>query len=1176
MTPYRCHPATPLSFCHAARRPAGKYAGGPGRAIAAAVLFLLALAPPAGAATRFGPWHASFIAGGVGIPHPVAADAPFLRADAPFTMTLWFDGSTRPGAPALLASIGAPAQPEARRVGIDARGRLFFASGDARLAAPRPLRPGPHFVALRYDGRTASLFLDGRLAASGTMALTAVGVPPPAMHWEENAKLPPRVDIAPAQPELPDNSHFAGRIADMRIDDGALDDATLATMARTPPDWERLSYDRADKPWPVQLRQQAGNRSPQPPETLPVSREAPGRPVAKPLPDATPLKPRGPASWTLAGGWRLAAAPDVAGDGATLSRPGAVLSGPWHVATVPGTVLTTLVDRGVYPEPSHGLDNLTIPESLARQDYWYRTEFATPADARRWTLTFEGINYAAEVWLNGTRLGDIKGAFIRGRFDVSPLLATGGRNALAVRISPPPHPGIPTEESPRAGPGENGGIMLLDGPTFVASEGWDWIPAIRDRNSGIWQDVVLDASGTVRIGDPRIVTRLPRPDNSIAELSVTVPLDNPGAATRMTVSAAFDDVRVSKSVDVPTGASRVAFTPAEFPALVVRDPRLWWPNGYGEPALHAMHIAVADAGGVSDQRDIRFGMREISYEMSAFDAGGALRRVALTPDRADGTPLLAVDHDHIHETPRAWAVSLANGDAKARPGLAPLPEDPLSPFLVVRVNGVRIAIRGGAWGTDEMMKRVSRARLEPYFRLERDAHMNLIRNWVGQNTEAVFYDLADEYGLLVWNDFWESTQDYNLEAADPALFLANARDVIARFRNHPSILVWVPRNEGVPQPGLNESLDALVREEDGTRLYLPTSNIVNLQVSGPYTWREPAGYFDRYSKGFAVEVGTASFTTIDAFKAAIAPADQWPMSDAWTYHDWHLDELRDAKLFMRAMDAKLGPSTSLETFEKRAQLLNYDSYRAIFEGLNAGLWTRNSGRILWMTHPSWPSNMWQIHASDYDTNAAYYGARLASERLHVQLNQDDHRLAVINLTLAPANGLTVEAAIHALDGRLLDRRTARLDAAANATTPSFLLPVDRYDQTAPVLVRLMLRDAAGRLLSRNMYWQAGSDAATRPLAAMPPADVTARLTRADDRLVLALANGGSVPALLAKATLLDRAGARVLPAYYSDNYVSLLAGETAEIVIEAPALAAADHVRLNGWNMADRIVPVER
>ena len=117
-----------------------------------------------------------------------------------------------------------------------------------------------------------------------------------------------------------------------------------------------------------------------------------------------------------------------------------------------------------------------------------------------------------------------------------------------------------------------------------------------------------------------------------------------------------------------------------------------------------------------------------------------------------------------------------------------------------------------------------------------DVYKRQIRNWVGQNTEEVFYDLADEYGLLIWNDFWATTQNYNVEPEDPELFLANARDTILRFRNHPSIVVWCGRNEGVPQPVLNKGLAELITSLDGTRYYSPSSNQVNLQNSGPYKY----------------------------------------------------------------------------------------------------------------------------------------------------------------------------------------------------------------------------------------------------------------------------------------------------------------------------------------------------
>ena len=188
---------------------------------------------------------------------------------------------------------------------------------------------------------------------------------------------------------------------------------------------------------------------------------------------------------------------------------------------------------------------------------------------------------------------------------------------------------------------------------------------------------------------------------------------------------------------------------------------------------------------------------------------------------------------------------------------------------------------------DDPRRRIARDHLEPFFELHRAAHLSIIRNWLGQDTEAVFYDLVDEYGLLKPNDFWVSTQDFPLEPQDPELFLANARDVVSRFRNHPSIAVWFGRNEGVPQPILNEGLADLIATLDGTRYYTGSSNSVNLQGSGPYNYRPPEQYFTGLARGFSVEVGTPSVSTLEALRASLPEAERWPLGDTYAYHDWH-------------------------------------------------------------------------------------------------------------------------------------------------------------------------------------------------------------------------------------------------------------------------------------------------
>jgi hypothetical protein len=561
-------------------------------------------------------------------------------------------------------------------------------------------------------------------------------------------------------------------------------------------------------------------------------------------------------------------------------------------------------------------------------------------------------------------------------------------------------------------------------------------------------------------------------------------------------------------------------------------------------------------------------------------------------------PVVDVSHEGIRDIPAPTAeamnapedrrgnlyshvASLAPG-AENSPAIQLLTDLRASPYLVLRVNGMRIAARGGNWGMDDSRKRVSRAHLEPFFRLHRDAGLNIIRNWVGQSTEETFYDLADEYGMLVWNDFWESTQNYNIEAEDPTLFLANAADTIQRFRNHPSIALWCGRNEGVPQPIINMGLDNLVRTLDGTRYYSPSSNAVNLQSSGPYRYQNPADYYTRLNRGFSVETGTPSMSTLESFQSAIAKEDQWPISDAWAYHDWHQSGNGDVAPFMAEIETEFGTPTSLEDFERKAQMLNYVDHRAVFEGMNANLWAPNSGRLLWMTQPAWPSTMWQILSSDYDTQASYFGVKKACEPLHVQLNLATYRVDVINTTTAPQKGLTVSAKVYSLTSVPLSQATERKDVAADSTASAMHLDLAPFLAQGVVLVKLELRDAAGAMVSQNLYWLGAKPSSYRELNRLAPGllKATASATTAGEmvKVTIQLANITAYASLENKLTLVDASDkARILPAYYSDNYISLLPGETRTVDVDFPASAAhgAAEITLRGWNAVAQTIAVK-
>ncbi len=1129
------------------------------------------------ASVLYGPYSGRFLRGGIGLSKPLPAHEPLAQARQDWSLTLWFK-TAEAAQTALLAGVGSPSETSPRYLALREGKPVFWAGGagaDHELASSATLTAGTwHSLAISTDAEGTHLFVDGTAVAASRLVLGPAS---------------PAFELAPAASAsffAPAPTHFGGLLGLVSLRTGTLNASDLAAL-RTPPEGlDALPFEEGSKPWMVQTHAGGnGMRAPQNPATLPHSLTPPQKPAATaPIAGVDQVRD---GRMLLRHGWQMIDAADVHAAGEQIATESFDTKG-WMQATVPGTALTTLIDRGVYPDPDYGLNNMAIPDSLSTHSFWYRDVFSA-ADLRgsHKELTFHGINYRADVWLNGHKLGVIIGGFLHTSFDVTPYLQA--HNVLAVFIQPPPHPGIAHEQSIAAGAGGNGGLMMLDGPTFGATEGWDWIPGIRDRNIGIWQDVELSAHGAVKLDTPQIITHLPLPDRSRAEMTVRVPLTNAGTGeVKGTLEIGFDDVRIAKQVTAAPGESTIEFSPAEYKQLILEHPKLWWPNGYGDPALHTMTLRFQAGGATSDTRQDRFGIREISYEVAALDNAGHVRNVEVLPTvaaLASKTPearlIVNQTHEGFRETPGGWTTSLMPGMDHA-PAVRDVPGSKTGTALVIRVNGVRIAIRGGSWGMDDMRKRVSRERMEPYFRLHREANVDIIRNWMGQNTEDVFYDLADEYGLLVWNDFWDSTQDYNLEPTDAALFLRNAKEVIHRYRNHPSIAIWCGRNEGVPPPTINEGLIDLIAEEDGTRYYSADSNTINLHASGPYKYQEPEAYFTTLSRGFAVEVGLPSPPTREAFESFLPKTDQWPISDAWAYHDWHQDSNGDVAPFMQTIIEEFGAPTSLADFDRKAQMLNYVGHRAVFEGMNAHLWQPNSGRMLWMTQPAWPSTVWQIFSHDYDTQASFYGVKKAAEPVHIQMNLPDHDVAIVNNTLDALSGLHVSGGVYTTASKLLFEKTATVAAPSDETTPALALDLDAaLRQEKVLLVKLNLTDSQGKLLSENFYWVYENKSDMQKLNAIAPASLTATAARAaasagEARIDVKLSNNSGSAAIATKLTLQDAAGERILPAYYRDNYVSLLAGESKTISVAFPADAAASgmKVAVRGWNVPEDSVPV--
>ena len=908
----------------------------------------------------------------------------------------------------------------------------------------------------------------------------------------------------------------------------------------------------AQAPHQQMLSTNFGLPSPQPKETLPVSSvpvQFPER-VAK-TPVQTVLRPVSGNAWEITSGWEL-----CEGD--------KVMTDDWYNATVPGTVLRTLVDQGVYPDPYYGLNNLAIPEDLCRKDWWYRCSFELSEDMlskETLELLFNGINYKADIWFNGQKIGNIAGAFIRGRFDITDLAKA--ENTLAVHIFPPANPGIPHEQSPRSGGGKNGGALCLDGPTFFCSEGWDWMPGVRDRNIGIWQDVQLVATGGISLGDTQVITDLPLPDVSYADLSVLTSLKNSTSSEKSVIlEGKVGDIAFTKEVDVPAETEmEVCISAADMPQLRMKNPKLWMPNGYGDPNLYELELRCLEESEVSDVQKTRFGVRELSYELTVDAPSAKGLRIEHNP-LADNHLGEILDHRMLRDTLGGLHIpSLAEG-IKVE-DLNRIPNDGMSPYLVIKVNGVRIFCRGGNWGMDDMMKNVSREHLEPYLILHKEAGFNMIRNWTGASTSETLYELCDEYGMMVWNDFWLSTEGFNLNPLDEDLFMRNAVDVVRRFRHHPSIAIWCPRNEGYATETLERRLSAMIQEEDITRRYHPNSRRCNLRWSGPWHYYKDAGVYYSYdAHGFNTELGSPSVPTAASMRKMMPEADQWPISDTWHYHDL-LDGLTE---YVNAVDRLYGKAESLDDFCRKVQLINYDSYRAMFESWNSRLWGDASGVLLWMSHPAWPSVEWQTYSWDYETFGSYFGSRKACEPVHVQMNLDDHDVVVLNTTTSPLDDMKVTLTCYDLAGKKISATTVKdIDVPANSRKDLFRAELDGINGN--YIVRLVLSDRKGKVVTVNDYMMRGEGTEDfKALNSVGKAQIKARKVSSQDGVLrYEITNTTGNIAFNLKFNLCDeKTGEIILPAFFSDGYFHLLPGEKRTLEVHSPSTGA---IMVEGYNV---------
>jgi exo-1,4-beta-D-glucosaminidase len=835
-------------------------------------------------------------------------------------------------------------------------------------------------------------------------------------------------------------------------------------------------------------------------------------------------------SKALADGWSIQAATEVAESGAAVSMAGFDASG-WIATSVPSTPMAALVANGLYPDLYFGANLEEVDTGQFKGAWWYRTEFEiSTEDAEKVArLDFAGINYAADIWLNGEQLAAknmVVGAFRVHEIDVTGRLVAG-HNALAVAVHPP-----------------QAGDFTIG---FV-----DWNPRPPDNNMGIWRPASLRLTDAVSLNDVAVQTEVDLETLESAEIAVSAVVRNHSdVGVKAAVRGRIEDIKFTADVILaPHESQLVRFTPDDYDALRFDAPRLWWPHTLGEPNLYSMTMTAEVDGVVSDSVQTTFGIRQFGTYFN--DEGHRGFTV-------NGEPVLIrgggwVDDLLLSDTPEKIDAQLAY-------------------VKQMHLNTIRLE---GFWGSSHYL----------YNAADREGIL-IMPGWSCQWEweDYLGKEVSEEYGGVL------EPEEMDLVAvslADQMRYLRNhpsiftwvlASDLLPHpdlERRYETVLEEVdPTRPPLVSCGWVES---------------EVSGPSGVKMSGPYDWVPPVYWWeDREhggADGFNTETGPGPQPPpLESVRRMIPEENLWPVDEVWNYHCGR-NEFNDMDRYVEALDRRYGPSKSVEEFLVKAQAANYEAIRPMFESfaVNRPLTT---GLIQWMLNSAWPETYWQLYDWYLMPNGAFYGTRAASQPLNLSFNYADKTVYAVNDSRFAGEGLTAVVRAFDLSAQEIYNQSYEIDLPPAGAQPV----VSFAGQQAPTPVwflDLRLNDGTGAEVARNFYWLSTEPdvldyennlwfvtptkefANFTALNDLPEVELEVAVTGDGSGVSVQLGNSTDALAFFVELRVVDAEGNSILPVLWDDNYVSILPGESRELTARFPGADDVSGARLmvEGWNVA--------
>src|SRR5256885_7171293 len=712
----------------------------------------------------------------------------------------------------------------------------------------------------------------------------------------------------------------------------------------------------------------------------------------------------------------------------------------WYPATVPGCVHTDLLNNKLIDDPFYR-DNEKKLQWIGKTDWEYQTTFNLTAEMLKRSnleLVFEGLDTYSNVFLNDQLLKATDNMFRTWRVNLK-RQAKLGANTLRIRFRSPINEILPVMARMNYElPAANDQGEKTSPHTRKApyQYGWDWGP--RFVTSGIWRPVFLEAWNDARVADVHIQTREIRADvaNVTAEVEV---IADAGADATIVLNNLSNKTVTRRRLALTPGTNRVVLN------LTIPHPSLWWPNGLGSHPLYAFKAQLLIKGRPIDEASTRTGLRSLELRRQNDDAGESFTFV---------------------------------------------------------INGVPVLAKGGNWiPADSFPSRITKDKYRELVQSVRDTNMNMLRVWGGGIYESdYFYELCDEMGILVWQDFMFGCSLYPADQGFLESVRQEAVDNVRRLRNHPSIVIWVGNNEiesGWFHWGWKQKFPASLWDDylkifygvlpevckslDPSRPYWPSSPSSNLQddpesqkMGDLHYWQvwHAAAPFTDYEKQFPrfmSEYGFQSFPQFETVATYTEPADRDVSSPVMMVHQRHP---RGNQLIREYMLREYPEPKDFEAFLYVSQVLQAEGIKIGAEHLRR-IMPHNMGSLFWQIDDCWPVASWS--SIDYTGRwkaLQYYARRFYSEILvSPQEDKGIINLFVVSdrLRVAPAqlNVSLLDFAGNKLWSQQTDIEVAPLNSRSYLTVPINTLLSGKDPKSVFLFAELSVAGKAG---SRNEHF----------------------------------------------------------------------------------------------------------